>query len=97
MLSSAIEDTIREVLGQSVLHDLYANLKGKYDVSREELPYRTETVYAILENTFGVIGARSIGPSIAERFYAKLGLAFHNHEGYTLLDYVQIAKAKLTS
>jgi len=97
MLSSAIDDTIREALGQSVLNDLYANLRSKYDIGREELPYRTETIYEILENMVEVVGAKSIGPMIAERFYRKLGLPFYSHEGYTLPDYIQTAKTKLAS
>jgi len=95
ILCSAIDDTIVEVLGHRVLDTLYEVLRSKYGVTRDELPYRTETIYQILENTFAVRGAKTIGTHIAQKLYTKLGLTFHNHDGYTLLDYVEEAKAKL--
>jgi uncharacterized membrane protein len=94
-LCSAIDDTIVEVLGHTVLDTLYVVLKTKYSVTRDELPYRTETMYQILETTFGVRGAKTVGTHIARKFYTKLGLSFYEHQGYTLLDYVEEAKAKL--
>ena len=97
ILCSTIDETTREFLGLSVLTALHEELRAKYDVGSDELPYRTETMYKILEDKFDVVGAKTIGPLIAERFYAKLGLDFHNHEGYSLLDYVQAAKSKLSN
>jgi uncharacterized membrane protein len=94
-LCSAIDDTIVEVLGHAVLDALYHVLKTQHGITRDELPYRTETIYHILENAFGVRGARTVGTRIAERFYRNLGLSFYSHEGYTLLDYVEEAKTKL--
>jgi len=96
VLCSAIEDTIQEFLGFNVLLALHEELRTKHSVSSDELPYRMTTIYDILERKFGVKGARTIGPLIAERFYTKLGMPFHNHEGYRLLDYVEEAKVKLT-
>lgn len=96
LICSAIDDTIIEVLGRKVLDALYQVLETKYSVTREELPYRTETVYNILETTFGVFGAKTLGTCIARKLYAKLGFQFHDHDGYSLLDYVEAAKAKLS-
>ena len=95
VLCSAIDETIVEVLGQKVLTALHTVLEQKYDITRNELPYRTETVFRVLEITFGVYGAKTVGKHIAQRFYGKLGLMFHSHEGYTLLDYVEDAKTKV--
>jgi len=94
-LCSAIDDTITEVLGHRVLDALHEVLKTKYAISRDELPYRTETVYQVLETTFGVRSAKTVGTRIAQKFYARLGMTFHNHDGYTLLDYVEEVKSKL--
>ena len=96
-LSFAIDDTIREFLGTDVLLAVHEELRTKYDVSREGQPYRMDTIYEILENKFGIVGAKTIGPLIAEKFYEKLGLTFHNQEGYALFDYVQAAKTKQTN
>lgn len=95
ILCSAIDDTIIDVLGRKVLESLYEVLETKYDITRQELPYRTETMYKILETTFGVVGAKTVGTRIAQKFYAKLGLPFHDHDGYALLDYVEAAKTLL--
>ena len=97
VLSLSIDETIREYLGVTVLNDLHKELKAKHDISSNEMPYRIETVYEILENSFQVKGAKTIGPLIAERFYKKLGIPYHNHEGYTLADYVERAKSFLAS
>jgi len=68
--------------------------RTKYAVTRDELPYRTDTLFQVLETTFGVPGARTVGTQIAKRFYEKLELAFHRHDAYTLVDYVEDAKNK---
>jgi hypothetical protein len=94
-LSSCIEDTIVDGLDRTVLNAICEVLKTKYDVTRDEFPYRTGIIYQILETDFNVQGARTIGISIARRFYLKLGLSFHEHEGYMLSDYVEDAKSKL--
>ena len=96
VLCSAISDTIQEFLGFNALLALNEELRTKHNVSSDELPYRMTTIYDILERKFRVKGAKTIGPLIAERFYMKLGIPFHNHEGYRLLDYVEEAKIKLT-
>lgn len=95
-LCSAIDDTLREVLGRSVLEALYEAMYNEYDITRDELPYRTETMFEILDTTFGVVGAKTVGTQIAGKFYTKLGIPFHVHDGYTLNDYVKLAKTKLS-
>jgi len=94
LLCSAIDDTIIELLGTSVLNALYSSLEARYDVKRLELPYRTETMYQLLETDYGVFGAKTIAVTIAQKFYKKLGLVFHSHEGYTLPDYIEAAKRR---
>ena len=84
-----------EVLGQKVLTALHTVLEQKYNVPRDKLPYRTETVSQVLEITLGAQGAKTVGNHIAEKFYRKLGLAFHSQEGYALLDYVEVAKTTI--
>lgn len=76
----AIDETIVEVLGHTVLNTLYMVLKTKYGISRDELPYRTGTMYQILETNFGVRGAKTIGTHVARKFYKKLGLTFYEHQ-----------------
>lgn len=96
-LCSAIDETVVELLGRSVLEALYVGLRNNYGITRDELPCRTETFLHVLEIVFGVRGAKTIGINISQKFYGKMGLEFDNHEGYTLFDYVQEAKSKLNN
>jgi len=95
LLSSAIGDTLREFLGVGRRDKLYHDLRARYDITREELPYRSETLYHAIEADFDIIGANTLGPTIARKFYAKLGLPFHEHDAYTLNDYVEAAKKQI--
>ena len=95
-LCSAIDETIVELLGRHVLDTVYVVLKVKYDVKRDELPYRLDTLYQLLGNTFPARPAGIIGTRIARKFYAKIGLSFNEQEGHTLLNYVEDAKARIS-
>ena len=94
-LQSAVERTIVEVLGVGALASIIVTLREKYDVSRDELPYRSETLYRVLEENFEVFGAKTLGSVIARKLYASLGLDFETHDGYSLPDYAQTAKSML--
>ena len=59
------------------------------------MPYRIETLYEVLENSFNVYGAKTIVSDIARKFYSALGLEFHVHDGYSLSDYLKQAKKEL--
>ena len=83
------------MLGKTVLIALYGALERRYNVTRDELPYRTDTLFQVLETTFGVHGAKTVGTRIAEKFYRKLDLTFNRHDSYTLVDYVEDAKTKM--
>ena len=97
LLSSAINDTIQEFLGRKGLKALLNLLRANYDVTVDELSYRTETLYHVLETSYGIVGPRTIGVDIARKMYSKLGLTFHANEGFTLVDYVQEAKSKFAN
>jgi hypothetical protein len=84
-----------ELLGRDVVESLYTCLEKHHDITKDELPYRLETAYSVLENVFGVKGARTIGTRIARRLYQKLNLPFASELGYTPVEYVNIAKKKL--
>ena len=85
-----------EALGADTLRSVLTVLRDRFDVGRDELPYRLESLYRILESDFEVYGAKTIGPEIARKFYDLLGLQFQAHDGYSLSDYVQAAKSKAT-
>ena len=91
----ATDEIITELLGPGVLNALYAKLADTYDITRDELPYRLDTVYSVLETVFGAKGARTIGRSIIRRFYTKLNVEFKEDHNHPLDVYLKIAKREL--
>ena len=94
-LNKAISETIAGVLGPNVLDTLYHVLEEKYSVTSDELPYRLETIWEILENGLGYDSSRTVGRSIARLFYSKVGLQFTAYPGWRLQEYVNDAKKRL--
>lgn len=92
----AIDEALSEMLGQTVLHALYTHLRNQYDISRDELPYRLETLYQVLGNIFGVVGAKTIGNDVARKLYHMLDLNFTQTSNFTLKDYIDQAKRMLS-
>ncbi len=91
----AAEKSRTQLLGPAVLDSLYAHLEKFRDIKKDELPYRLETLYAVLEHVFDVQGARTIGMRIIRLVYEKFDLEFHETAGHTVMDYVKVAKEKL--
>jgi hypothetical protein len=92
LFCQAIDQSITEMVGSSVLSSLYDALEKYYSVTRDELPYRLETVYSVLEIVFGVKGAHTIEKRIIRRLYEILEFSFTNIVGYTLEDYVEAVR-----
>jgi len=95
ILLEAIDESIRELLGQRVLESLYSVLEKRHDVTRDELPYRLETAYKLLDEVFGIQATRTISNRIIRQLYQKLNLEFEDTGSLDLLGYVEIAKKKL--
>jgi hypothetical protein len=91
----AIDGAIYGIVGQDVLRALYEHLKEHYDVTPDEVPYRLDTVFETLEQTFGVKGARTISRAISKRLYYRLNLQFVETENFRLQDYLEQAKKQL--
>jgi hypothetical protein len=94
-LLAAIDESISELLGQRVLESLYSVLERRYDVTRDELPYRLDTAYMLLGEVFGIHATRTISKSIIRRLYGKLNLEFEDVAGLGLMEEVEMAKKKL--
>jgi len=95
VLVEAMDESVRELLSSLVLETLYRVLLEHYDVTRDELPYRLQTVFEILTKLFGTRGGLTIGKNISRRLYEKLGLEFEEVPHFELVDYMEIAKRKL--
>ena len=57
----AIDGAVFSIVGPEVVGALYKHLKEHYDVTPDEVPYRLDTVFDTLEQTFGVKGERTNG------------------------------------
>jgi len=95
VLVESIDETITALLSRTVVDALYAHLQTNYSISRDEVPYRLDTLLTTLQRIFGVPSSQTITRVVARRFYLKLGLEFTSNASRTLLEYVDEAKVKL--
>ena len=91
----AIKSSVFGLMGDQVLKAVFAHIKKHYDVTADEIPDRLDTLLATLEETFGVVGTKTIGKAIAKRFYFRMGLEFIDISTYSLQDYLEHAKKQL--
>jgi len=91
----AIDSVICGISGPDVLSSLHAYLETQYGITPDELPYRTDTLFEILEQAFGVLGAKALTKSIAREVYYRHNIDFRAIDGYTLQDYLESAKRVL--
>ena len=91
----SIDETITALLSRVVLEALYTHLQTNHSISKDEIPYRLDTLFITLEKVFGVPSSTTITKAIARKFYLKLGLEFTGNPSRTLLEYVDEAKMKL--
>jgi len=96
LLLMAIEETVVDLLSRRVLEALYLHLKKNFDIPRDEIPYRLETFFTLLEKNFGA-STKTIGKAIARNLYMKLGLDFFDDPNKNLLDYVEEAKKRISA
>ena len=90
-----VAGAIYGIMGQEVLEALYKHLKKQYDITPDEIPYRLDSVFETLEETFGAKGARTVSRAIAKRLYYRLNLQLIETENYRLQDYIEEAKKEL--
>jgi cobalamin biosynthesis Mg chelatase CobN len=94
-LGESIDEIITALLSREVLDALYAHLQATYSISRDEVPYRLDTLLSTLEKALGPQGSKTIGKAIARKLHAKLRLTFFDSPRGTLIEYVEEAKIKL--
>ncbi len=80
------------IIGDGVGHVIYHHVERSFNVRREEIPEKLDLFQKGLEALLGV-GARVPEKLIARKLYDKLGVSFEEHEGWTLVDYVNRARS----
>ena len=92
ILVKSIDRAITELLGEKVLATLYQHFAEHYDITREEIPYRLDTLYTALDQTFGFKAARTLEHHIAKRLSNEISIPLPESSDYTLQTYLQKAK-----
>jgi len=79
------------VPGEIVRAAIYERLERSYQIKQGEIPEKLETFQLALENLLGE-SAKVMEKLIAKSLYRRLKLNFIQHDGWTLIDYVNHAK-----
>jgi hypothetical protein len=79
------------VPGEIVRAAIYERLERSYQVKRGEIPEKLETFQLALEELLDKSG-KVMEKLIAKSLYRRLELSFTQHDGWTLIDYVNHAK-----
>lgn len=90
-LLESIDEGLK-ILGESCRHPIYYYIEKSCQVKREEIPDRIEAFDKCLEGLLGA-GAKAVEKLIAKNLYSGFGLNFEEHENWTLVEYVNNAKA----
>ncbi len=97
ILVRCVQDAVAEVLGRDVANAMFVQMFENYDITKEEVPYRLETFFCILEGAFGYKGSRVLSRVIAKKLYASLSIRFHEKPEKRLTDYVEEAKKTMAN
>jgi hypothetical protein len=84
-------DVAFAVPGDTIRDALYERIARTYQVRREEIPEKLKVFHLALEDLLGT-SAPVMERLIAKDFYGRLKLDFLQHNGWTLIDYVDHAK-----
>jgi hypothetical protein len=95
ILVESIDETITALPSREMVDALNVHLERVHSISKDEIPYRLESLFSTLKKTFGASSSRTICRAIARKFYTKLGLTFLDNPCLTLLEYLKEAKIKL--
>jgi hypothetical protein len=79
------------VPGEIVRAAIYERLERSYQIKRGEIPEKLETFHLALEDLLDKSG-KVMEKLIAKSLYRRLELNFTEHDGWTLVDYVNHAK-----
>ena len=79
------------VPGEIIRAAIYERLERIYQVKRGEIPEKLETFQLALEDLLDKSG-KVMEKLIAKSLYRRLELNFTQHNGWTLIDYVNHAK-----
>jgi hypothetical protein len=92
LLLEAVDEGLSS-LGESPKQAIYFHLEKRFNVKKQEIPYKIEAFADGIEKIFG-LGANFLKILIMKRLYEKIGVVFEWHESadFTFIEYVAMAK-----
>jgi hypothetical protein len=91
LLVDSVSEAITEVLGARVTPAFWYHYQAFLGITREEMPYRLETLFTTLKGEFG-IGGETLGRIIVKKLYAKVDVPLELKPDHTLTEYVEELK-----
>jgi len=91
LLVESVKETISEVLGARVTPAFWYHYQAHLGVTREEIPYRLDTLFSALKGVFGV-GGDTLGKMIIKKLYAKVEVPLKYTPDRPFKDYVEELK-----
>ena len=73
LLVDSVDEAISEVLGNRVTAAFWYHYQAFLGITRDEMPYRLDTLFASLKGAFGV-GGETLGRVIVKKLYAKANI-----------------------
>jgi len=82
------------VLGEIVRRTIYERIENDYRLKRADFPEQLEAFHKALQGILGM-GAKTVERLIAKNLYQRLGLNFVVHSDWTVVEYINHARAAL--
>jgi hypothetical protein len=95
VLLEAIDESF-SWLGESEKQAIYFFLEKRYNISKQEIPYRIEEFTEVIEEIFG-LGAKLLEIRIMKNLFSKMGYSFpylHTQEGLEFTKYIEAARVR---
>jgi hypothetical protein len=91
LLIESIDETVRDILGAKVNQAFWYHYQAFLGVTRDEMPYRLETLFTSLKTAFG-IGGETLGRAIVRKVYAKTSVPLTYVPDKPLVEYIEELK-----
>ena len=94
LVVDSVSETITEVLGARVTPAFWHHYQAYLGITRDEMPYRLDTLFSSLKGVFGV-GGETLGRRIVRKLYAKANVPLEYTPDHSLTEYVEDLKELL--
>ena len=88
LLVKSIDEAVTELLGERGRDTLFQHLAERYDVSRDEIPYRLDSLHAAIEQTLGDKASIILDLEIAKFLSREISVPLPDTRDYTLQTYL---------